>query len=188
MGGDAGASSEPGEGSTFWFTARLQRASEPAPVAQPQEPVRDARAELRRQHEGAVVLLAEDNEVNQEVASALLSAAGITVEVASDGREALEMATKFDYALILMDVQMPVMDGLAAARAIRALPGRDKTPILAMTADIFTDNKIEFEAAGMNDFVDKPCHPNDLYRALLKWLSPGGASAPSAQKSENVAC
>ena len=177
MGGDAGATSLPGMGSTFWFTARLQRAAEVASPANPQAPVRDARTELRRRHEGARVLLAEDNEVNQEVACALLAAAGISVDVASDGREALEMAGREAYALILMDVQMPVMDGLAATRAIRLLPGRDTTPILAMTADIFSGHKQEFQDAGMNDYVDKPCHPNDLYKALLKWLSPTRACA-----------
>ena len=177
MGGDAGATSLPGMGSTFWFTARLQRAAEVASPANPQAPVRDARTELRRRHEGARVLLAEDNEVNQEVACALLAAAGISVDVASDGREALKMAGREAYALILMDVQMPVMDGLAATRAIRLLPGRDTTPILAMTADIFSGHKQEFQDAGMNDYVDKPCHPNDLYKALLKWLSPTRACA-----------
>ncbi len=188
MGGEAGATSEPGQGSTFWFTARLQLAAEPARAVERPEQVQDARAELRRRHEGARVLLAEDNEVNQEVACALLSAAGIEVEVASDGHEALEMASRNAYELILMDVQMPVMDGLAATRAIRLLPGRATTPILAMTADIFNDNKQEFEDAGMNDFVDKPCHPNDLYKALLKWMSPASPPTINEQGSANTVC
>ncbi len=187
MGGDAGAMSEPGQGSTFWFTARLQRAAEPARTERPDH-VQDPRAELRRRHEGVRVLLAEDNEVNQEVACALLAAAGIDVAVAGDGREALEMASKEAYALILMDVQMPVMDGLAASRAIRGLPGHGSTPILAMTADIFNENKQEFEDAGMNDFVDKPCHPNDLYKALLKWLAPASAAVMGERGAEDVTC
>jgi CheY-like chemotaxis protein len=132
------------------------------------------------------VLLAEDNEVNQEVACALLSAAGISVEVAGDGREAVEKASKENFQLILMDVQMPVMDGLAATRAIRLLLGREATPILAMTADIFTDNKQAFEEAGMNDYVDKPCHPNDLYKALLKWLAPLADPARNERGPENT--
>jgi signal transduction histidine kinase/FixJ family two-component response regulator len=186
MGGDAGATSEPGRGSTFWFTARLEPAREPTHHIDRPEQVRDARAELRRRHEGARVLLAEDNEVNQEVACALLSAAGISVEVAGDGREAVEKASKENFQLILMDVQMPVMDGLAATRAIRLLLGREATPILAMTADIFTDNKQAFEEAGMNDYVDKPCHPNDLYKALLKWLAPLADPARNERGPENT--
>ncbi len=188
MGGEAGATSEPGRGSTFWFTARLQRAAEPACAADRHEQVQDARAELRRRHEGARVLLAEDNEVNQEVACALLSAAGIRVAVASNGQEALEMASGEAYELILMDMQMPVMDGLAATRAIRSLPGRDATPILAMTADLFSENKQEIQDAGMDDYVDKPFHPNDLYKALLKWLPAAGATAVSKRETANTVC
>ena len=188
MGGDAGAASVLGEGSTFWFTARLQRAAAPARAADLEELVHDPRAELRLRHEGTRVLLAEDNEVNQMVACALLSAAGISVEVANNGREAVEMAGQEDYALILMDVQMPLMDGLAATRAIRLLPGRDSTPILAMTADIFNEHKQEFRDAGMNDYVDKPCHPNDLYKTLLKWLSPARATTVKEAGPAQTAC
>ncbi|MES2994074.1 MAG: response regulator [Pseudomonadota bacterium] len=189
MGGDAGASSKPGRGSTFWFTARLKRATEAVPATERPDRLPDPRAELRRRHEGARVLLAEDNEVNQAVACALLAAAGISVAVANDGREALEMASREAYALILMDVQMPVMDGLAASRAIRALPGRGNTPILAMTADLFNESRQEFEDAGMNGFVDKPCHPNDLYQALLKWLAPADAASALDQRgAEGVTC
>ena len=99
------------------------------------------------------------------------------------------MASREAYALILMDVQMPVMDGLAASRAIRALPGRGNTPILSMTADLFNESRQEFEDAGMNGFVDKPCHPNDLYQALLKWLAPANAASALDQRgAEGVTC
>jgi two-component system sensor histidine kinase/response regulator len=147
----------------------IGRAQESRPAAL------DALAEtaLRQQHRGARVLLAEDNPVNQEVAGELLRLAGLRVDVADNGHHAVAMAETRLYDLILMDMQMPEMDGLQAARAIRALPGLADTPIIAMTANAFNEDRAACLAAGMNDHVSKPVDPPLLYETLARWLEAG---------------
>ena len=131
---------------------------------------------------GASVLLVEDNELNQQVALELLGAAGIRVEVAENGEVGVRRVTDGAYDLVLMDLQMPVMDGLEATRRIRALPGRETLPILAMTANAMEGDRERSLAAGMNDHVTKPIDPDRLFEALLRWLPvrSAGAAPPPA--------
>ncbi|MCX7273276.1 MAG: response regulator [Burkholderiales bacterium] len=179
MGGDAGASGEPGVGSCFWFTAWLEPGEVPAFVPG-DEATASALSELRRLHSGARVLLVEDNPINREVAGEMLAVAGLPFDVATDGVEALSMASANAYELILMDVQMPRMDGLQATRAIRALAHLARLPVLAMTGNDSPEDRRACAEAGMNDFVAKPVHADQLYRTLLRWMGrPGvGLSMP----------
>ena len=170
MHGEVGVDSAPGTGSLFWFTVLVEkfegRARLPLPLSRNQ-----VAQELQKSFAGTRVLLAEDNAVNQEVAVALLSSAGLQVDVAEDGQQAVDMVERQDYALVLMDVQMPVMDGLDATRTIRrSARGRD-LPILAMTANAFAEERQRCLDAGMNDHVAKPVVAEQLFATLRLWLS-----------------
>jgi two-component system sensor histidine kinase/response regulator len=126
---------------------------------------------------GARVLLAEDNVLNQQVASELLNDAGLEVEIAGDGQIALDMAQSGTYDIILMDMQMPVMDGIDATLAILALPDRKSVPIVAMTANAMQADRQRCLEAGMVDFITKPIEPDELFRTLLRWIKPTGTVA-----------
>jgi PAS domain S-box-containing protein len=178
MGGQAGADSQPGRGSTFWLTVRLARGAEVQPPRWARDSHTSAAVWLRQRHSGARILLAEDNPVNREVALAMLHEVGLQVDTAHNGLQVLERAQASqaaqppcaNYELVLMDMQMPLMDGLQATRALRALPGWQHTPIVALTANAFDDDRLACAEAGMNDFLSKPFVPERLYTLLLRWL------------------
>jgi CheY-like chemotaxis protein len=181
MGGDAGVDSTFGQGSTFWFTARLRRGQGimPALAIAATDEVADAEVTLRR-YAGQRILLVDDVDMNREVAQMLLQQTGLLVDIAENGRQAVDQARAHAYALILMDVQMPVMDGLEATRAIHALPGHELTPVLAMTANAFDEDRRACLEAGMVDFIPKPVDPDVFHKTLLKWMGRRAGFTPEA--------
>ncbi|MBL8258672.1 MAG: response regulator [Candidatus Competibacteraceae bacterium] len=185
MGGDVGVASTYGSGSTFWVTARLGKvASEQTEPNFASEPAISVEQTLAQRYRGTRVLLVEDNPVNQEVARALLENAGLAVDVAGDGQEAVAKVQASDYALVLMDMQMPVMGGVEATEAIRRLPGKSALPIVAMTASAFDEDRRCCLAAGMNDYIGKPVAPENLYRTLSVWLPVAVGDDPAARGPE----
>ena len=170
MGGLAGVDSVLGEGSLFWFTAWLQNGQCILSSEDSKKPL-DVECVLREHHSGARLLLVDDNTINQEVALELLHRVGLTVDTAENGFVAVNKVTSCSYDLVLMDMQMPVMDGVEATKLIRTLPGFDQIPIIAMTANVFEEVRQACLDVGMNDFVLKPVKPMELYNVLLRWLS-----------------
>lgn len=172
MGGTAGVISSSGQGSTFWFTAILRKSTR-STAQFISTRLEIAEQAIRRDHAGKHILLAEDEPINREIAQMLLEDVDLKVDLAEDGQQAVEKARSGLYAIILMDMQMPVLDGLGATRQIRQLPGCAELPILAMTANAFAENKDQCLDAGMDDFITKPAKPELLYEKLLKWLEKG---------------
>jgi two-component system sensor histidine kinase/response regulator len=168
MGGELNFESSPGHGSTFWLIVPLRVAPQPAAVSTPaREPASDPDLEITQVH----VLVAEDNLINQKVAVRLLSGLGYSADVASNGAIALEMVQKNSYDAVLMDVQMPVMDGLEATRAIRRLASEVASiPIIALTANALAGDRETYLAAGMDDFLAKPLDKAELERVARKWI------------------
>ncbi|MTW21036.1 hybrid sensor histidine kinase/response regulator [Allochromatium palmeri] len=201
MGGTIGVESREGEGATFWFELPLAVADAGGsalpdavlskPVAS--SPLFDAIAVDLQAHaariRGAELLLVEDNPTNQEIAQAILRKMGLRVSVANNGREALEWLAEHEAELILMDLQMPVMDGLEATAAIRATDWGRERPIIAMTAAAFPEDRQRVLDAGMNDYVSKPIDPQQLLITLLRWLPARpdtAAPTPPAAETESI--
>jgi len=178
MGGSVGVVSEFGKGSTFWFTARLGKVTGDTTCGITQAATQTT-SWLPRFGviSDASILLAEDNEFNQEVAADLLGLAGAKVTIASNGRQALEWLRKMRFDCVLMDMQMPLMDGLEATRLIRTDPAWAGLPVIALTANTQQEDRDICFAAGMDDFISKPFLPEQFYTTISKWLKPSAADA-----------
>lgn len=174
-----GLESTSGVGSTFWFTARLPIKESTLPMLQIHAEAHPDRL-LRQRYRGYRLLVVDDDPLNQEVARFLLEDAGLTVDTAIDGQQAFEMTQATSYAAILMDMQMPKMDGIEATRLIRKISQAAATPILAMTANAFAEDRALCLDAGMNDFIAKPFAPHLLYSTLLFWLDATPENSNSA--------
>ncbi|NQU47556.1 MAG: response regulator, partial [Planctomycetes bacterium] len=148
---------------------------------QPDPPAKPATPGLEGVKWRGKVLLTEDNKVNQKLAKRMLEKVGIVVDLADNGAEAVEALKKEDYELVLMDCQMPVMDGYEATRQIRRLPSpKDLTPIIALTAHAMVGDREKCEKAGMNDYMTKPLRKEIFYAMLKKWLAEGHDSSRAA--------
>ncbi|WP_442769331.1 response regulator [Zoogloea ramigera] len=177
MGGSAGATSEPGRGSRFWFTVQLMRGEPTAHTAPSGSTDLAATAlhALKASCAGARVLVVEDEPINLAVMLALLQSAFRHTHFAKDGEGAIALARHTRFDLILMDMQLPGLDGAAASRQIRALPLNATTPIIAITANACEEDRQTCLAAGMSDFLTKPVAPERLYSAARRWLMPAPA-------------
>ncbi|MGD2119871.1 MAG: ATP-binding protein [Chromatiales bacterium] len=172
MGGGIWVSSEPGNGSTFHFTVYVRKqqgqvSDRKATEANDQQRVNATIADLR----GARILLVEDNIINQELALELLVSNGLEVAVANDGEEALQILERDDFDAVLMDCQMPVMDGYTATYKIRQHKGLKDLPVIAMTANAMQADRQKAFDAGMNDYLSKPINVNDMFTVLKKWIT-----------------
>jgi hemerythrin-like metal-binding protein/PAS domain S-box-containing protein len=170
MGGSIGVDSVPRSGSTFWFVVPLKRSAAFAVAPTESGSHIPAARCLLAEHAGARILLAEDEPITQEVSRSVLEEVGLVVDIADNGQLALDLARQNRYALILMDVQMPLLDGMEATRAIRSDSLNRATPILAMTANAFDEDREVCLEAGMNEHISKPVDPEKLYETLLDYL------------------
>jgi signal transduction histidine kinase/ActR/RegA family two-component response regulator len=168
MGGDAGVSSQSNQGSTFWFTSRLKKSAKEIPVKAVAK--EDAAANLEQRHAGARILVADDEPINRDVSRGLLEAVNLRVDTAKDGARALQLARENRYALILMDMQMPILNGLVAVRLIRADSLNTDTAIVALTANAFEEDRQKCLDAGMDDHIGRPIAAASFYEVILRWI------------------
>jgi PAS domain S-box-containing protein len=171
MDGDIGIESKLGAGSTFWLAVRFKRVEE-HPLENPIT-ASDAEVLILQSHKGRRVLVVDDDATSQAIAQVQLDGVGLAVDTAESGEEAISMAKQTDYAAILMDIRMANMDGLETTRRIRQLPGRKQTPILALTANAYSEDEENCLVAGMNGFIAKPYDESTLFSTMLKWLDRG---------------
>ncbi len=171
MNGEVGVISTPNSGSTFWFTARFHQSYD-LKYLDPDFILNDTQAKkrLRTHYTNFNLLLVEDNVLSRDIFVELLKETGLLIDTACDGQEAINKAKNKLYDFVLMDVQMPKVNGLEATRIIRHLPGWKSIPIVALTANTFSDDRLDCIRAGMTDFLSKPVTPNKLYTTLLKLL------------------
>lgn len=183
MRGEIEVCSVPGQGSLFSFTVVLCKpAGAPCEARDDSDPPGKAEELLRRFHRGARILLAEDEPICCEIALSLLDDCGFVTDVARDGEQAIRLARENTYDLVLMDLQMPVCNGLDATRLIRNDSRNRDTPILAMTANVFDDDRRACVEAGMNDHLGKPIDPVLLFKVLHSWLQKGKQTSSQAEK------
>jgi CheY-like chemotaxis protein/HPt (histidine-containing phosphotransfer) domain-containing protein len=168
------------------FDTIVQAMSGEAPKRSRRARQESQEVESMRNLKGARVLLVEDNEINQQVAQEILEGVGLDVTVANDGREAVKTVQEGTYDVVLMDVQMPVMDGYEATQAIRADPRFIDLPIIAMTAHAMAGDRDKSMAAGMNDHVSKPIDPQTLFRALDKWVDKAALQRLAGERAEEA--
>jgi two-component system sensor histidine kinase/response regulator len=181
MGGAIGVESIFGQGSVFSFTLPIELGG--VTVLAPLKPAAEASCQLR----GMKILLAEDNEINQEVTVALLRRKGMEVTVANNGAEAVEALRKGSFACVLMDIQMPVMDGYTACREIRRQPQHKDLPVIALTANVMAGDQEKSREAGMNGHIGKPFNEEELFAVLSRVVCPGRRcfEAPPLEPQQN---
>ncbi|WP_153132109.1 ATP-binding protein [Dechloromonas hortensis] len=185
MGGHISLESTPGQGSTFRFTISLKLADDSSKTTMPA--VNGKKTANLPRWAGERILLVEDIAINRTIAIALLQRVGLNVGVASNGQEALDLLARETFSLVLMDIQMPVMDGLTATRLIRANPHLQALPVIAMTAHATSEDQEQTRQAGMNEHLVKPIVPQLLYAALSRWLPPCAGEEAAATESERPA-
>jgi CheY-like chemotaxis protein len=167
MDGRIGVESIPNKGSLFWFSIRLPI----LPSTQDTVIINDNfEQRLRKEFTGATILVAEDEPINREIFQELLDQAGLIVMATEDGAKAIELAQEHIFDLALIDLQMPVLGGIETTRILRTLPGWADVPILAVTANVFEEDRQLCLNAGMNDHIPKPIPPEALYAAIYQWL------------------